>query len=118
MLLLISYNMRGLGGAPKVAALSRILDLRKPKVLALQETMMEGGRAIDTLKTHLRDWEMETLDAEGHSGGLVIAWNPLIVCHNRKKFKDAIGTELEDLETGLIFYFLNLYAPFYDMKEL
>ena len=117
-MLILSYNVRGLGGAPKLAALSRILDLKRPKVVALQETMTEGGRAKDTLKTHLRDWEMKTLDAEGHSRGLLTTWSPAIVCHNKNKFKDAIGTELEDLETGLIFYFLNLYAPFYDMKEL
>ena len=63
MMQLLSYNVRGLGGAPKLSALRRILDLNKPKLVALHETMMEGGRANDIVKTHLRYWEMETLDA-------------------------------------------------------
>ena len=72
-MLILSYNVRGLGGAHKIVSLGRILDLKRPKVVALQETMTEGGRAKDTLKTHLSDWDMETLAAKGHLGGLLIA---------------------------------------------
>ena len=50
-MLILSFNIRGLGGAPKLAALGRILDLKIPKVIALQETMTEGGKAKDALKS-------------------------------------------------------------------
>ena len=55
-MLILSYNVRGLGGDPKLAGLRRLIDLKKPKVVALQETMLEGGKARQVLKTCLRDW--------------------------------------------------------------
>ena len=69
----LSLNIRKLGAIPKKLALKRLLAITRPTVLLLQETMIEGGRSKDTLKTHMRDWDMETLDAEGHSRGLLIA---------------------------------------------
>ena len=91
-MLILSYNVRGLGGSPKLAALCRILELNKAKVVALQETMSEGRKAKEALKTCLRDWQMETLDVEGHSGGMVTTWSPDIIFHNNSTFKDEIGT--------------------------
>ena len=77
-MLILSYNVKGLGGAPKLAALYRILYLKRPKVVALQETMSEGGETKDSLKNYLRDSQMEILDVDGHSGGLVTTWSPEI----------------------------------------
>ena len=91
-MLILSYNVKGLGGAPELATLRRLLDLKKPKVVALQETMSEGGVSREALKTCLRDWQMETLDAKGHSGGMVTTWSPDIIFHNNSTFKDEIGT--------------------------
>ena len=53
---------------------------------------------------------MEALDVDGHSRGLMTTWSPKLVCHNIKPYKDAIGSELEDPETELRFYFLNIYS--------
>ena len=67
-MLILSYNVRGLGGA-KLEAFYRILDFKRSKVVALLETMMEARKAQDTLKSYMRYWQMESLDADGHSGG-------------------------------------------------
>ena len=61
----------GIGGASKLTALHRLVDFKNPKIVALQETMADMEKAKEALKACLRDWQMETLDAEGHSGGLV-----------------------------------------------
>ena len=99
-MLFLSFNIRGLGGAPKLATLGRILDLKRP---ALQETMTEGGKFKDSLKRYLKHWHMEALDVDGQSGGLMTASTPEIVCHNITPYKDAIGSKLEDLEIELRF---------------
>ena len=49
-MLILSYNVRGMGGTSKLISLSRIVDLTKPKVVAFQETMLEGGKAKEVLK--------------------------------------------------------------------
>ena len=54
-MLILSCNVRGIGGASKLIALRRIIDLEKPKVVALQETMSEGGKAKEALKAFLKD---------------------------------------------------------------
>ena len=86
-------------------------------MVALQETMMEVGKAQDTLKSYMRYWQMESLDADGHSGGVGDSMEPRKFCHNKAIFKDSIGTKLEKPETWILFYFLNLYAPFYDRRS-
>ena len=68
-MLILSYNVRGIGGASKLIALCRILDLNKPKVVAFHETMSGGGKSKELLKGVLKDWKMETLNVEGHLGG-------------------------------------------------
>ena len=45
---------------------------------------------------------------------MVTAWSPDIIFHNKSLFKEAIWSELEDEKTYILFYFLNIYAPFYD----
>ena len=116
-MLILSYNVRGLGGDSKLTTLCRILDLNKPKVVAFQETMSGGGKSKEVLKGVLKDWQRETLAAEGHLGGMITSSSPDIFFHNKATFKDVIGIELEDPKIGLHFYLLNVYAPFYDRRS-
>ena len=86
-MLILSYNMRGIGGASKLTTIHRILHLNKPKVVAFQETMLGGGKSKDVLKGVLKDWKMETLNAEGHLGGMITSWSPDIFFHNKATSK-------------------------------
>ena len=60
---------------------------------------------------------MEAIDANGHSRVLLTAWSLDIIFHSKLEYKDALGTELEDPETGIRFFFLNVYGPFYDRRK-
>ena len=40
--------------------------------------MLEGSKAEEIIKEIVKDWEMESIDADGHSGGLVTAWSPIL----------------------------------------
>ena len=70
-MLILSYNVRGLRGTSKLTALQRLITLRKPKIIALQETMTEGDKAKEALSGFLKDWRMEAINAKGPSGGLL-----------------------------------------------
>ena len=52
------------------------------------------------------------LGCTGALGGMVTAWIPDIICHNKNTFKDAIGIELEDPKIGLIFLLPEHLCPF------
>ena len=78
--------------------------------------MMDGEREKEIMGGTLKDWQMETIDAEGHSGGLLTSWSPEITLYAKFDYKDALRTELEDLEIGIHFFFLNVYGPFYDIR--
>ena len=40
--------------------------------------MLEGSKAEEIIKEIVKDWEMESIDANGNSGGLVTAWSPFL----------------------------------------
>jgi exonuclease III len=44
-MIVISLNVRGVGGAPKSLALKRLFDLVKPDIVMIQETMVDGNKA-------------------------------------------------------------------------
>jgi hypothetical protein len=44
-MIVISLNVRGVGGAPKFLALKRLFDLVKPDIVMIQETMVDGNKA-------------------------------------------------------------------------
>ena len=43
-MLLLSYNVKGVGGASKLTTLRRKLELKNPKILAIQEALMAGEK--------------------------------------------------------------------------
>ena len=44
-MLVLSLNARGLGSSPKLKSLRRMIDIKKPVIIFIQETMMEGEKA-------------------------------------------------------------------------
>ena len=59
---------------------------------------------------------MESLDAEGHSGGLLTAWSPVWNKIVTKKHDSVLETKLNEKETWMDFTFLNVYGTFFDRK--
>ena len=55
-MLILSYNMRGIGGASKLTALRRLLELKTTKIIAIQEIMADGKKAKEALRGFLKDW--------------------------------------------------------------
>ena len=70
-MLVLSYNARGIRGGSKLIALKRMIKLIKPKIVLLQETIMEGEKVMEVMSFFFKDWRMEEIHLEGHLGGLI-----------------------------------------------
>ncbi len=73
----LAWNVRGLNGSDKCAAVKAFLRSSKCGVICLQETKL-AHTSRDKFFTfcgfHLRDFR--SLDATGTRGGILTAWNP------------------------------------------
>ena len=115
-MLIVSFNTRGLGGPQKKTSLKRLCNNLKPSVIMLQETMLEVSKVDSIINELLKDWEVESLDSDGLSGGLITAWSPAMLKIDSKKLESALETKLFDKETRLNFTLINVYSPFYERK--
>ena len=78
-MLMLSLNIRGLGGRPKLLSLRALFNSLKPDFIFLQETMCSDVSALVAFSKLLPSWEFCAISARGLSGGLLYAWNPLKV---------------------------------------
>jgi hypothetical protein len=51
-MIVISLNVRGVGGAPKIVSLKTLFDLAKPNLVMIQETMVDGIKARGLFKKY------------------------------------------------------------------
>jgi exonuclease III len=75
-MIVVSLNVRGVGGAPNFLALKQFLELVKPDILFIQETMVSELKAREIFAKLLPMWKFCGVDSNGLSGGLLSAWNP------------------------------------------
>ena len=75
MMLVLSFNARGLGSPPKLKALKRMVIILKPTIIFIQESMMEGEKSKEVLEAWLKGWNFGYISLDGHSRGLITAWN-------------------------------------------
>jgi exonuclease III len=77
-MLLLSLNLRGVGGTLKAASVWRLLDNNRPDIVFLQETLVNAQKARDFMQ-HLRpSWITCAINSVGTSGGLLVSWDPII----------------------------------------
>jgi hypothetical protein len=75
-MLLLSLNVRGIGGTLKVASFRRLLDHTRPEIIFLQETLVSAQKARDFLFIFRPSWALCSINSVGNSGGLLVAWDP------------------------------------------
>jgi hypothetical protein len=110
-MILISLNIRGVGGLLKLASLRRLLDKHRPTVIFLQETLVDAEVARNFFFALRPDWMACAASSIGTSGGLLAAWDPLYFDFTPMLSPGGIlltGTCLE-LNTSLTL--LNTYGP-------
>jgi hypothetical protein len=77
-MLLLSLNVRGIGGTLKAASFRRLLDVTRPEIVFLQETLVSAQKARDFFSFFRPSWVVCSVDSLGTSGGLLVAWDPVL----------------------------------------
>ena len=72
-----------------------------PLVLLIQETMMEGKNVEEAINKCVKDWKMESIDADENFGGIITAWIPGMKMISITWHGSLLWTPLEDEETSL-----------------
>lgn len=112
MTFLVSYNIRGLGMAPKFLALKATFLSENPCIIFVQETMHSCPSSIAFFRKMFPSWHMSAISAEGLSGGLVSLWNPLMVKANAFKCQAGILLSARIRGRPRPIKLLNVYAPY------
>jgi exonuclease III len=75
-MILLSLNIRGVGGTLKLASVHRLLDRTYLDIIFLQETLVHEHKARSFMNT-LRPTQLScAVNSVGKSGGLLVTWDP------------------------------------------
>jgi hypothetical protein len=72
---ILYFNDKGVGGAPKILSLKRLLKLLEPKRLMIQETKVARASAQEAIEPWLKDRSFSTTNLKGLFGGLITTWS-------------------------------------------
>ena len=109
---ILSLNVRGLGGKAKHYSLRSLFCSIAPDMVLLQETMCSSFPTLHAFSKILPNWEFCAIDASGLSGGLLTAWNPMMV--RCRAFKTVAGILVKASFRGMgsPIFVLNYYGPY------
>jgi hypothetical protein len=77
-MILLSLNIRGVGGPLKLASMRRLLEKTQPSIIFLQETLVDATAARNFMYTLRPDWMACATSSVGNSGGLLASWDPTL----------------------------------------
>ena len=112
MIQILSMNIRGMGDASKLYCLRDLFATEDPIIILCQETLCRRDKAIKAFLSIQSGWYASTVDATGHSGGMITFWNPYKA--NIRACSFFGGMLLSSYIRGIegIFNIINLYAPY------
>ena len=113
-MLILSLNIRGVGGPHKKCALGRLVSSLKPDIILLQETMAESCKAIDFMSGIVGNWFMSAIDAVGLFGGLLLAWDPKKASFDAFNSYASISLQGRIVGDSQIVKVVNVYGPYVD----
>jgi len=75
-MIILSLNIKGVGGPLKLASMHKILSKTTPHVIFLQETLTIDVRAMDFMFSLRKYWISCVVNLVGSSEGLLVSWDP------------------------------------------
>jgi len=75
-MLLVSLNVRGIGGTLKVASIRRLLEHTRPDIIFLQETLVNEQKTRGFIHLFRPSWVSSLVNSVGTYGGLLVGWDP------------------------------------------
>lgn len=97
-------------------SIGRIMEVVRPEILLIQETMTSAIRACQYSLKKFPGWEVSATDSSGLSGGLLCIWNPASC--DFVPYSTAAGILLVGHIQGYIepIKIWNLYGPYCDRR--
>jgi exonuclease III len=111
MMIVLSLNLRGIGGILKSASFRNLLENTMPNVIFLQETLSTDQKARVFLHSFRPSWVSVAVSSLGHSGGMLVAWDPCFF--DLSPYLTCGGLLLVGrcLATNQELAFINVYGP-------
>jgi hypothetical protein len=115
-MILLSLNIRGVGGPLKMASMHRLLSKTLPNVIFLQETLTNEEKARDFMFSLRPDWMSCAVSSVGNSGGLLVSWDPHFFVFSPVLTCGGIFLTGSSLVDKRKLSLLNVYGPCTDRK--
>jgi hypothetical protein len=116
-MILLSINIRGVGGPLKQTSLKRIIDQTQPSLIFLQETLVEASVARDFMHLLRPTWLSCAASSVGTSGGLLATWDPAFFNLSPMLSPGGILLSGISLELNRPINLLNVYGPCTGRKD-
>ena len=75
-MIILSLNIRGVGGPLKLASMHRILTKTVPHIIFLQETLTNDVKERDFVFVRKLEWMTCVVSSIGNLGSLLVSWDP------------------------------------------
>jgi hypothetical protein len=115
-MILLSFNVRGVGGPLKQASMRRLLEQTQPSIIFLQETLVDAAVARDFLHQFRPSWMSCAASSVGNSGGLLASWDPNLFDLSPMLSPGGILLSGFCFELNRSINLLNVYGPCIDRK--
>jgi len=77
-MILLSLNLRGVGGTQKSASFRHVLDTTHQNIVFLQETLVHEQKAPSFMNKFRPSWVSCVVSLVGTTGSLLVLWDPYL----------------------------------------
>jgi endonuclease/exonuclease/phosphatase family metal-dependent hydrolase len=116
-MILLSLNIRGVGGSLKLASMRRLLSKNLPNIIFLQETLVAVEKARNFMYLLRPEWMICGVSYVGKSGGILVSWDPNVFDLVLVLSCGGIFLTGTSLANKRKVSFLNVYGPCQDRKN-
>jgi hypothetical protein len=116
-MILISINIRGVGGPLKQASMRRLLEKTQSSIIFLQETLVDAFVARDFMHQLRPSWLACATSSVGNSGSLLASWDPTLFDLSPMLSPGGILLSETCFELNTSINLLNVYGPCADRKD-
>ncbi|PNX98658.1 ribonuclease H, partial [Trifolium pratense] len=100
LMIILSWNCRGLSTPNAIPNLRRLAQKHRPDVLFLSETL-STSQQLERIRVLLKYDSCLSIDVEGRSGGLAVLWNDKSKCKIINYSRNFINLEVDNSQKGV-----------------
>jgi hypothetical protein len=110
-MILLTLNVRGVGGSLKTASVRRVLTKVNTDIIFLQETLVAEDKAQLFMHKLVPSWHMCVVNSVGTSRGLLVTWDPNKFTLVPSLCEGGILLSGTNVGNNRVVNFLNVYGP-------